>query len=205
LLGHRLPGAALCIIEYDGLPAEFCVDMAKQLSDESRHARVYLMTAIQMLTHVSPDSKTESFWFEEGKKGLALGRGLPIPNEGNLYSVVIGADLVERLILMHHRTELPGVRTKRQRLNGSRFLAENEDISITHQFDLIDEISHAKIGKKWLKYLVPDKIELETRVVETDLLRAILIANAVSCADGALLTTTLAAMQCATADQHAPT
>jgi hypothetical protein len=169
------PLCALSAVEYDNLPLQFYWDMAKQASDEARHAQYFLQTSLTLLPDLRGDVSLHAgcawlslaeFW--------STGRGLPIPREGNLYESMLNADLIERLILMNYRTEMPAVGRITARIK-SRFCQSHPQIADAYEFDRIDEASHGVIGKRWLERLLPNEDERLARLEESDLLRNVLI------------------------------
>ena len=145
---------ALSAVEYDGLPLAFYSDMAKQCWDEARHSLNFLNLAQEMATH---ELKNDGF---------------PIP--GNFYEAMLNADLVQRLVLMNHRTEAPAIPAITRRL-ASDFCKQHSAVTEFYEFDRIDETSHASIGNRWLRHLAPDESERGKMIEEADLLRGLLL------------------------------
>src|SRR6185437_11531132 len=159
---------ALNAVEYDGLPLPFYVDMAKQVWDEMRHAVLCLRTVDVLIPHASSDGKVREI-LDVYK---STGSGLPVPLQINLYEAIWNADLEERLVLMHHDTETPGIKSLTQELHSS-CCALYPEIGELFRILLRDEVTHSRIGSKWLKFLLP-KSEERARVIEnTRLLRSI--------------------------------
>jgi len=162
---------ALSAIEYDGLPLPFYVDMAKQCWDEARHSLAFLELARKL--RADHDSATQH--------GAGVGGELfnseeafVVPSEGNFYESMLNADLVQRLVLMNQRSEAPAIPLIAKRL-ASAFCQAHETVAEFYEFDRVDETSHAGIGIRWLRYLVPDEATRNGLTEEADLLRGILI------------------------------
>lgn len=174
---------ALSAIEYDGLPLEFYRDMAKQCWDEARHAvlfKAFCREAAPLLLAELPVDDPLARILEVF---LASGGGLPIPAEGNFYEVMWRADLVERLILMQIETETPAVRTLAQRARGA-LCARLPSFKSLVEIDRNDEISHARIGHNWFRYLVPAEADRRDRRELTALLRGVLFASVLARSEG---------------------
>jgi hypothetical protein len=165
---------ALSSVEYDGLPLAFHRDMAKQAWDEMRHAVYYLEAAVALLPTLesrldeSDPLKASLVAFRERQAGL------PIPRELNLYETVLNSSLPERLILFQIQTEAPGASRKKRNLQ-SEVCQIYPDLARALEYDLRDEIVHARIGKIWLPYLVPDAAERRQLIEITGLLRGLLL------------------------------
>ena len=105
------------------------------------------------------------------------GSGLPIPSEGNFYGVMWRADLVERLILMQIQTETPAVKTLAKRKRGALC---NRIPMLKWVVEVVDEISHARIGHFWLRHLIPSKRSREEAKEVASLLRGVLLAAVIA-------------------------
>lgn len=168
----------LTLAEYDGLPLEFYVEFGKQALDEAGHA-LFFMEAIQ--TYMD-ELEAQLDGGEEEALGAVLkeyrltGRGLPVPREGNLYEAIWSAGLPERLVLMHHDTEGPAVRTLEERL-GTAFCESHPIIANGFKITRYDEISHTGIGGRWLRYLYPDVRVLKDVIAGTRRMRGMLLLS----------------------------
>jgi hypothetical protein len=171
---------ALNIAEYDGLPIAFYRDMAKQCFDETRHSHFFLETAIQWIREAAPESFPEAL-APSIRRYLDTGTGLPIPREGNFFATIHAADVVERLILMNVKTETIAVRKLKERLLG-RLCGSDPELKFATEIDLQDEISHVKIGSRWLRYLIPDETARSAKIEDTMLIRGVLMLNTVAAA-----------------------
>lgn len=166
---------ALSAVEYDGLPLAFYSDMAKQCWDEARHSLCFVRLAKKTvkdnegIPYRATGNTNELYEPEE--------EGFPIPREGNFYEAMLNADLVQRLVLMNQRTEAPAIPLITKRLT-SAFCQQHEHVTEFYEFDRIDETSHASIGNRWLRYLIPDESERSKVAEEADLLRGMLILTA---------------------------
>lgn len=165
---------SLCLIEYDGLPIEFYVDMAKQSYDEIRHAAIFLEITKQLLPEFKSLLPKNHELYRAIETFQTTGSGLPIPLERNLYETMWNTTLEERFILMHHDTEAPGIQRIRSKLE-SEFCRAYP--TIANQFEIVmrEEVSHARIGDRWLKYLLPNPINRSNAIKHARLLRGILI------------------------------
>lgn len=163
---------ALSAVEYDGLPLAFYSDMAKQCWDEARHSLSFVRLAKKLANGDDQGSQNENElakrWFEPEDKGF------PIPREGNFYEAMLNADLVQRLVLMNQRSEAPAIPEITKRL-ASDFCKRYAFVAEFYEFDRVDETSHASIGNRWLRHLIPDDSERGKAIEETDLLRSFLI------------------------------
>ena len=157
---------ALSAVEYDGLPLAFYSDMAKQCWDEARHSLAFVRLANTLMASERPTDIVDVL---EPKNG-----GFPVPREGNLYESMLNATLVQRLVLMNQRSEAPAIPSIAKRLS-SDFCRQNKAVEEFYEFDKIDETSHAAIGTRWLRHLVPDESERNLIAEEADLLRGVLL------------------------------
>ena len=162
---------ALSAVEYDGLPLAFYSDMAKQCWDEARHSLSFVLLARKIT--VAKQNGTEN----GGSQFEAEDEGFPIPKEGNFYEAMLNADLAQRLVLMNQRTEAPAIPSITKRLS-SEFCRQHESVAEFYEFDRVDETSHAAIGNRWLRQLIPDESERNAVAEEADLLRGVLMLTA---------------------------
>jgi len=160
--------------EYDGLPLAFYRDMAKQTWDEVRHAVYCLDTALMLLPQLEVELPYDHPTRAAVRRFRETGTGLPVPLERNLYEAIANASLVERLVLMHHDTETPGIRTLKEHI-GSQFCQVHSDIADGLAIFRRDEISHSRIGNVWFHHLVPDLEKRNTIIANTRLLRGVLL------------------------------
>jgi uncharacterized ferritin-like protein (DUF455 family) len=87
---------------------------------------------------------------------------------------MLNADLRQRLVLMNQRSEAPAIPQITKRL-ASDFCQRHKAVAEFYEFDRVDETSHAIIGNRWLRYLVPDKSQRINVIEEADLLRGFLL------------------------------
>ncbi len=164
---------ALSSIEYDGLPLAFHADMSKQAWDEMRHAVYYLDVALGLIPAL-----IAKLGRKDPLRAILLsfrrGQGLPIPLEGNLYEAMLNASLAERLILFQVQTEAPSAARKKRQMESALCHAYPE-LRVALEYDLRDEIAHARIGQTWLRYLLPSRADRWRAVEMTDRLRSVLI------------------------------
>ncbi|HEX7312312.1 MAG TPA: DUF455 family protein [Pyrinomonadaceae bacterium] len=146
--------AALNLLEYDGLPWSFYLDMARQCEDEARHA---IMTANALRA-----------------RGKEIG-DYPVSYLGNFYEMFWEMTLEERLVAMNLDIEAVGqgyLAGVARRLKGI-----DEDAAQLYDFISVDERRHARIGIHWLGYLYPDP---EQRRTVTEACRWLLLVNLAS-------------------------
>lgn len=163
---------ALSIIEYDGLPLQFYIDMSKQSWDEMRHSVFFFDKAIELLPDLLSELNDDDPLIGNINQFQSSGKGLPIPKERNLYEAILNASLVERLILLHRDTETPGIIRIKEKIS-SPFSVERPWLADALTIVMRDEVTHAGFGKTWLEYLVPDKDKRENIIEDTELLRGI--------------------------------
>jgi uncharacterized ferritin-like protein (DUF455 family) len=146
--------AALNLLEYDGLPWSFYLDMARQCEDEARHA---MMTA-------------NALRVRDGEIG-----NYPIPYLGNYYEMFWEMTLEERLVAMNLDIEAVGqgyLASIPERLEST-----DKDAAALYDFICVDERRHARIGTRWLEYLYPQP---ERRRAAIDACRGLLLVNLAS-------------------------
>jgi hypothetical protein len=165
---------ALSMAEYDGLPLAFYRDMAKQTWDEIRHAVYCLDTALMLLPELETELPYDHSTRAAVQRFRETGTGLPVPMERNLYEAIVNASLVERLVLLHHDTETPAIRTLKEKI-GSQFCQDHPDISVGLAIFRRDEIAHSRLGNVWFNHLVPDVQKRNTIIANTRLLRGVLL------------------------------
>jgi len=173
-------GAELCalsMVEYDGLPLAFYRDMAKQAWDEMRHALLYLRAAIKLIPELRASLVTDEPLAIELANFERTGRGLPIPIERNLYEAIWNSTLAERLVLFQVDTEVPGSARKKKK-QATRELDDHPDLARAIEYDLMDEQDHKRVGRTWLKYLIPDPADRRESIGATRLIRGILMLTA---------------------------
>ena len=169
----------LSIIEYDNFPIQFYRDMAKQAWDEIRHAILFLEMAISLLAELKNQLETDNPLLVYIKGFEKTGRGLPIPLERNLYEALWNATLEERLILMHHDAETPAISRLKEKML-STLSAKHSTIRDGLEIVMREEITHARLGKKWLQYILPDP-KMRTSVINrTRMLRSLLLLTSVA-------------------------
>ena len=164
----------LSAVEYDGLPLQFYMDMARQAADEARHAVMYLDLAIELMPSYLECPRRDAQTVVRIREFLVGNGQLPVPKEGNLFPCMWHASLEERLIIMQITTEGPAVASTRQAINSS--LAQRfPNVKRAFEVDYFDEIAHARIGTRWLRYLCPDVTERKAAIDDAKLLRGILL------------------------------
>jgi hypothetical protein len=170
----------LCLmscVEYDGLPLAFYKDMIKQGWDEIRHAIMYKNISIDLINTIDFQNASKEF---KNKIEVYQKTGkLIIPKEKNLVEVAYNCDLIERLVLMNIKTELPAINQKTKMLKG-KLCKEYSKINRIVEFDKVDEMSHANFGLKWLKHIIPDNNERNEAIRQSDLIRGLYIFNSIA-------------------------
>jgi hypothetical protein len=169
----------LMLMEYDGMPIDFYYDMAKQAWDEIRHSVFFLEVAEKLIPKLILQLRECDPLYQCLKEYQLTKSGLPIPLEKNLYEAIWNATLFERLILMHHDTETPGIKRIKSRIE-SGFNQQYPFIVNGLEVVMREEITHARLGKRWIKYLVPHKDTLDEAIKQTRMLRGVLLLT--SCA-----------------------
>lgn len=169
---------ALSGIEYDGLPLGFYRDMAKQIWDEARHAVMFFQLSQSLFPELISDTSSPVEVVECVQRFQQIGAGLPVPRERSLYEAMWNADLAERLVLLQLDTEGPAIGRLRAKLKSS-FALSHPQMELGWRIDSRDETSHAAIGTRWLRYIVPNKIERAQAVTDARTLRAILLLTPV--------------------------
>lgn len=163
---------ALSIVEYDGLPLQFYIDMSKQSWDEMRHSRFFFDKAVELLPELLNELQDNDSLLDNVRQFIASGKGLPIPKERNLYEAILNASLTERLILLHRDTETPGIMRIKEKIS-SPYSAQRPWLVDALTIVMRDEVTHASFGKTWLEYILPDENEREDLIQDTELLRGV--------------------------------
>ncbi|MET9463054.1 hypothetical protein ABZY05_50260 [Streptomyces canus] len=171
--------AALCVIEWDNMPLAFYLDFAKQMWDESRHAAFYLAASVSLLSDLKAELPAAHPLLDDIQAFQEEGTGLPIPREGNLYEAMLNATLIERLVILHHDTETPAVAGLERKIN-STLWDRRPEIAAGISVVQMDERTHARLGHRWLKFLLPGRSEREEAIQDARLMRTMLLLT--SCA-----------------------
>jgi hypothetical protein len=174
---HERMASDLCllnIIEYDGLAPAFYLDFAKQAWDEARHSILFFDLAVHLICDV--DTPAEAFGpFAEAVAAYRHSPvALPVPHEGSLYQLAWACSLDQRLVLMHHDTEAPSIGPMKAVMR-SAFCDAHIRVREVLEGVVVDETTHAVIGKRWLRAVSPNVAE---SLVDAKLLRGILILSA---------------------------
>jgi hypothetical protein len=167
---------ALSAIEYDDLPLMFYRDMAKQAWDEARHAVLFLDLSRQLMPALL-DELHDKQLRTVIVRFIETERGLPIPLEGNLYEVMWNSELAERLVLMQIETEAAAVPALKRR-GGDQLCRRFSILRWAMDVDRNDEISHARIGHTWVRFLIPVPAERKEVILASRSLRPIFMADA---------------------------
>ena len=169
----------LCLAEYDGLPTQFYWDMGKQCTDECRHANFFLRWALDSLASINAGSRHSSGLAAVAAAWRESGSGLPIPREAAFFEAFWSAPLEHRLVLMQLDTEGPGVGNLR-RYSATPFVRERREFADLLDIVVRDEVTHAKLGQRWLKFLSPDESSRRSVIEDARLLRGVLVMSAVA-------------------------
>jgi hypothetical protein len=177
---------ARCLVEYDGLPLPFYRDLGKQCADEVRHGVFYLSVGLSLLPSFVAEAPPGHPLLPAARDHLERGSGLPVPLEGDLQAVFRDSTLFERLVLMHLDTETPGVGAFREQAR-SGWAQARPWIADGIEATVHDEASHARIGRRWLEHLCPDREERSRQIEAARALRGFYVFAALAQANGAQL------------------
>ena len=155
---------ALCVVEYDGLPVAYYRDFAKQAADEVRHGEFFLGVGLSLLPEFVAKAEPGHLLLAHAEEHLRRGTGLPVPLEGGLSAVARDTSLEQRLVLMHLDTETPGVGAFHEQAR-SDWAQARPWIAQGIEATVHDEAAHARIGRRWLEHLAPDRDE-RAQVIE---------------------------------------
>lgn len=139
---QAMEGAGRTVYDFPDAPWEFSVDMARQVWDESRHVEIYIRLLEHLGGYVGEYPETTILWrcacAEDAAARVAgVNRGL----EG------LACDVFNQLIEIAKKI-------------GDPLLEHAVD------FVLADEITHVRMGSKWLNELTKDDPERRKRAVE---------------------------------------
>lgn len=126
---------AASILFGEDMPVDFIYDMARQIGDEARHAKIL-----------------EKMLFEVGSNVPTYGTGIV------LYRYSQGENLVTRLAIQHLIQEANAVEMN---VNLIEEFIKNGQVNFANNISTIneDEGFHVLIGNKWVKYLLQNRIE----------------------------------------------
>lgn len=139
---QAMEGAGRTVYDFPDAPWEFTMDMARQVWDESRHVEIYIRLLEHLEGYVGEFPETTILWrcacAEDAAARVAgVNRGL----EG------LACDVFTQLIHIARKI-------------GDPVLEHAVD------FVLADEITHVRMGSKWLNELTKDDPERRRRAVE---------------------------------------
>jgi uncharacterized ferritin-like protein (DUF455 family) len=137
---------ARMIVDFQDMPYEFILDMARQCWDESRHS-ILFYNRLQQL-------------------GGTIGQ---FPIDTLTWNAAYDLPLEMRLVIQQRGGEWLGTDGAILNMNDAR-KAGDEITARMFEFVAADEITHVRYGNKWLRFLIPDKNELK-RVVDRALER----------------------------------
>jgi uncharacterized ferritin-like protein (DUF455 family) len=164
------------MFEYDGLPFDFYDHLAKQAADEANHAvRFRFLRGARLL--IDELAVVDSDWRNLRERLVKSSTGLPVPVEGDFYPSIRSADLRTRLTWMQIDTEGPGVGAPTT-LAESPLVVERPSIRRDLEFVIADEVTHARLGRYWMRELQRDSESLEMDDVR--LLRGLLLSETVA-------------------------
>ena len=170
---------ALCLVEYDGLPAAYYRDFAKQMSDEIRHGMFFLEVGLSLLEGFVRDAPADHPLLAAARAHLETGSGLPVPLEGGLQLVSRDTSLEQRLVLMHLDTETPGIGAFHEQAR-SPWAQARPWIAEGIEATVHDEASHARIGRRWLEAIAPDREERAKVIEQARALRGFFIFSSLA-------------------------
>ena len=165
---------ALCLVEYDGLPVAYYRDFAKQAADELRHGEFFLSVGLSLLPEFVAQAEPGHLLLADARAHLERGTGLPVPLEGGLSGVARDTSLEQRLVLMHLDTETPGVGAFHEQAR-SPWAQARPWIAEGIEATVHDEAAHARIGRRWLEHLAPDRDERAQVIEQARALRGFFI------------------------------
>jgi hypothetical protein len=168
----------MTLFEYDGLPLSFYRDFAKQAADEADHAVRFLNGALALVDELPPDSVER---IELVQHGYRSDRALTVPREGDFYEAIWAADLRTRIVWMHIDTEGPGVGGLSE-LCRSNLVRAHPELQRSLEFVVRDEVTHASLGRHWLRFLQdkPDFLEVD----DARLMRGLMLSSSVAISRG---------------------
>jgi uncharacterized ferritin-like protein (DUF455 family) len=139
---QAMEGAGRTVYDFPDAPWEFAMDMARQVWDESRHVEIYLGLIDHLGGYPGEFPETTILWrcacAEDAAARVAgVNRGL----EG------LACDVFEQLIRIARKLGDPVIER-------------------AVDFVLADEITHVRMGSKWLSELTRDDPERRRRAVE---------------------------------------
>ncbi len=139
---QAMEGAGRSVYDFPDAPWEFTMDMARQVWDESRHVEIYLGLLEHLDGYVGEFPETTILWrcacAEDAAARVAgVNRGL----EG------LACDVFNQLIHVARRLDDPVIER-------------------AVDFVLADEITHVRMGSRWLNELTRDDPERRRRAVE---------------------------------------
>jgi uncharacterized ferritin-like protein (DUF455 family) len=139
---QAMEGAGRSVYDFPDAPWEFTMDMARQVWDESRHVEIYLALLDHLGGYIGEFPETTILWrcacAEDAAARVAgVNRGL----EG------LACDVFAQLIHVARKLDDPVIER-------------------AVDFVLADEITHVRMGSRWLNELTRDDPERRRRAVE---------------------------------------
>lgn len=139
---QAMEGAGRTVYDFPDAPWEFTLDMARQVWDESRHVEIY----IRLLEHV----------------GGYVGE---FPETTILWRCACAEDAAARVAGVNRGLEGLACDVFNQMIHIARKLGDSI-LERAVDFVLADEITHVRMGTKWLNELTKDDPERRRRAVE---------------------------------------
>jgi hypothetical protein len=172
---------ALNVFEYDSMPKEFYYDFFTQCADEAKHANFYWDEFEKQIPAIAA-LDCESPVVQQVINYKKTGTGLLLPKEGVFYDLYWNCSLSERLCLMNIDTEAAGLFKFKERIEWAQ---RNHfyDLELGMTIDQADEKFHAKIGRRWFKYLFPSAEKRKSELLLARSIRGFLVFSCKAVAD----------------------
>lgn len=148
----------LNLLEYEGMPWAFYIDMTRQCEDEARHS----LQAARLL-------------YDRGSNFEAY----PLPYLGNYYEMFWDMGLTERLIALNLDIEAVG-NPHLGDVAGRLAVIGDDAAAFTFSAIQHDERRHARIGTVWLRYLYPNSDDRRSAIEACRVFLGINLASASS-------------------------
>jgi uncharacterized ferritin-like protein (DUF455 family) len=146
---------------------------------------MYLDLAIELMPELLNLAREENITTKVIRAFLdGVGR-LPVPAEGNLYPCMWNASLEERLVLMQITTEGAAVASTRRAIT-SALSQKYASVQRAFEVDYYDEVAHARIGTRWLRYLCSDAARRSEIIEQAKFLRGFLLMSCFAPGQGSI-------------------
>jgi hypothetical protein len=180
---------ALNVFEYNSMPQEFYYDFFTQCADEAKHANFYWEEFKRQIPIISALGRDEPV-VQQVLNYNKTGTGLLLPKEGVFYDLYWNCSLSERLCLMNIDTEAAGLFKFKQRIEWAQRNHLHE-LAAGMTIDHRDEKFHAKIGRRWFKYLFPNAEIRKSELVLARSIRGFLVFSCKAVADNSSIINTI--------------